>query len=113
MNDYNHIAEKIDNHIAGQTKSNDRIELALVKLADQMATFMGFQIRAEERHVTQAEFKTEAKKNIADINKEIKSIREDELKPLTLLVQRNTIVASTAIAVSGLVVGGAITWVVM
>jgi len=110
MTDHNLLAEKLDTHIRTQIKSNDRIELALVSLADQMTTFMQFQTRAEERQDQQNEFKEETKKNIREINKEIRSVREYELKPLIIAVEKNSLISKAVVAVSCLVIGSGLTF---
>jgi len=110
MTDHNILAEKLDSHILKQASSNDRIELAMVKLTEQMTTFMGFQIRAEERHDRQNEFKDETKKSITGINKEIRSIREYELKPLIIAVEKNSLISKAVVGVSCLVIGSGLTF---
>jgi|TARA_R110000851_G_scaffold288190_1_gene442263 hypothetical protein len=110
MTDNSVLAAKLETHITAQVKSNDRIERALVSLAEQMTTFMGFQIRAEERHVSQSEFKEDTKKKISDINIEIKSIREYELKPLIIAVEKNSLISKAVVGVSCLVIGSGLTF---
>jgi len=110
MTDHNLLAERLESHIQSQIKSNDRIERALVKLAEQMATFMQFQTRAEERQDRQNEFKEETKKNIIAINKEIRSVREYELKPLIIAVEKNSLISKAVVGVSCLVIGAGLTF---
>jgi len=110
MTDHSSLSEKLESHIQSQIKSNDRIELALVKLAEQMATFMQFQTRAEERQDRQNEFKEETKKNIIAINKEIRSVREYELKPLIIAVEKNSLISKAVVGVSCLVIGAGLTF---
>jgi (p)ppGpp synthase/HD superfamily hydrolase len=110
MTDHNSLSEKLESHIQTQVKSNDRIELALVKLAEQMATFMQFQTRAEERQDRQNEFKEETKKKLAEINIDIKGIREYELKPLVIAVEKNSLISKAVVGVSCLVIGAGLTF---
>tara|TARA_R110000772_G_scaffold124412_1_gene231001 strand:+ start:133 stop:477 length:345 start_codon:yes stop_codon:yes gene_type:complete len=110
MNDTTILAVKLESHIKAQIKSNDGIERALISLAEQMTAFMKFQTRAEERHANQNEFKEETKKQISEIKIELKSIREYELKPLELVVQKNTLISKGVVGFSCLVIGAGVTF---
>lgn len=99
MSDVQRLEQKIDDHISSQEKSTIRIETSLEKIAAAMATFIGFQARAEERHSHYEEFKADIKQDVSDIKSTFVKFYDDEYKPLAKLVNRNAIITNAVVGV--------------
>lgn len=91
MSDVEALEQKIDDHIDRQEKSNDKVEKALEKIAEHMATFIGFQSRAEERHLASNERLDKAEKSIEKL--------QDKVAILWDRVTKNSLIVNAAVAV--------------
>lgn len=109
MSDIQKVEQKIDAHIAAQKehnalqlRSSQRMEAALDKMSEAMVTFVGFQARAEERHLSDREWRKTVEKHQDKQDERIARVEETSKK--------NAIIINGAVGALSLIAGSGITY---
>jgi hypothetical protein len=95
MSDVQRLEQKIDLLHERHIDSTVRMEASIEKMSESVQTFVAFQARAEERHAS----------NNARLDKV-----ETKLERLWDMVHKNSLIVNAALGITGLIVGGFITW---
>lgn len=109
MSDIQKVEQKIDSHIEAQREHNVRqersairMEAALDKMSEAITTFVGFQARAEERHLSDREWRKSVEKHQERQDERIDRVEE--------VSSKNALLVNGAVGVLSLIVGSGITW---
>ena len=109
MSDIQKVEQKIDSHIEAQREHNTRqersairMELSLDKMSEAITTFVGFQARAEERHLNDKEWQKSV-----EAHQDKQDSRIDRVEDVS---SKNALLVNGAVGALSLIVGSGITW---
>lgn len=120
MSDIHRLEQKIDDHIGSQSQSNARVERSLEKIAESMATFLGFQARAEERHLADSKWRESVEKHqdkqdekIEQQAKDFERFKDTEFQDVRDGQKKNSLIVNGALIVVSSLISVFATWLVM